>query len=312
VPYNLRVSDETRIYDKLVRQSGLRDVHVAPHTFEVASTFAVLSRLEESKKAGMSLLTKLKLYDGEQVDGFTEKDVKELQDEAVREGMAGISPRYVINRLSAALVKDDVQCINPLDAMRALRDGMEQHTTISREERERLLNLLSEARREYDEVAKREVQKAFVYSFEDSAQTLFNNYLDNVEAYCNRAKMRDPITEEEVEPDERLMRAIEEQIGITETAKKTFREELLIRLSAASRRGQRFDYRSHERLREAIEKKLFGDLKDVIRVTTSSKAPDNEQTRRIEDVCERLITDRGYCRHCAGELVKYVGTLLNR
>lgn len=312
VPYNLRVSDETRIYDKLIRQSGLRDVHIAPHTFEVASTFAVLSRLEESKKAGMSLLKKLKLYDGEQVDGFTQKDVKELQEEALREGMAGISPRYVINRLSAALVKDGVQCINPLDALRALRDGMDQHTTISRDERERLLNLLSEARREYDEVAKREVQKAFVYSFEDSAKTLFNNYLDNVEAYCNRAKVRDPITEEEVEPDERLMRAIEEQIGITETAKKTFREELLIRLSASSRRGQRFDYRSHERLREAIEKKLFGDLKDIIRVTTSSKAPDSEQTRRIEDVCERLITDHGYCHHCAGELVKYVGTLLSR
>jgi serine protein kinase len=189
---------------------------------------------------------------------------------------------------------------------------MEQHTTITREECERLLNLLAEARREYDEIAKREVQKAFVYSFEESAQTLFDNYMDNVESYCNRTKLRDPITEEEVEPDERLMRSIEEQIGITETAKKTFREELLIRLSAASRHGSRFDYRSHERLREAIEKKLFADLKDVIRVTTSTKAPDAEQVRRMNDVKERLIADHGYCRVCAGELLKYVGTLLNR
>ena len=312
VPYNLRVSDEARIYGKLIRQSGLQDVHVAPHTLEVASTFAILSRLEESKKAGMSLMKKLKLYDGQEVDGFTAKDVKELREEATREGMAGISPRYVINRLSAALVKDDVKCINPLDALRALRDGMDQHTTITREERERLLNLLAEARREYDEIAKREVQKAFVYSFEESAQTLFDNYMDNVESYCNRTKLRDPITEEEVEPDERLMRSIEEQIGITETAKKTFREELLIRLSAASRRGSRFDYRSHERLREAIEKKLFADLKDVIRVTTSTKTPDAEQLRRMNDVTERLIADHGYCRVCASELLKYVGTLLNR
>ncbi len=312
VPYNLRVSDETRIYDKLIRQSGLRDVHIAPHTLEVASTFAILSRLEESKKAGMSLLKKLKLYDGEEVDGFTAKDVKELREEASREGMTGISPRYVINRLSAALVKDDVKCINPLDALRALRDGMDQHTTIGREERERILNLLAEARREYDDVAKREVQKAFVYSFEESAKSLFNNYMDNVESYCNRTKLRDPITDEEVEPDERLMRSIEEQIGITETAKKTFREELLIRMSAATRHGQRFDYTAHERLREAIEKKLFADLKDVIRVTTSAKAPDAEQMRRINDVTERLITDHGYCRICAGELLQYVGTLLNR
>jgi serine protein kinase len=312
VPYNLRVSDETRIYAKLIRQSGLHDVHVAPHTLEVASTFAILSRLEESKKAGMSLMKKLKLYDDQEVDGFTAKDVKELREEATREGMAGISPRYVINRLSAALVKDEVNCINPLDALRALRDGMEQHTTITREERERLLNLLAEARREYDDIAKREVQKAFIFSFEESAQTLFNNYMDNVESYCNRTKLRDPITEEEIEPDERLMRSIEEQIGITETAKKTFREELLIRLSSASRRGSSFDYRSHERLREAIEKKLFADLKDVIRVTTSTKAPDAEQLRRMNDVKERLISDHGYCRVCAGELLQYVGTLLNR
>ncbi len=312
VPYNLRVSAETRIYEKLIRQSGLRDVHVAPHTLEVASTFAILSRLEESKKAGMSLIKKLKLYDGQDVDGFTAKDVKELREEAVREGMTGISPRYVINRLSAALVKDGVQCINPLDALRALRDGMEQHTTISREERERLLNLLAEARREYDDIAKREVQKAFIHSFEESAQTLFDNYLDNVESYCNKAKLRDPVTEDEVEPDERLMRSIEEQIGVTETAKKTFREELLIRLSAASRRGQRFDYRSHERLREAIEKKLFADLKDVIRVATARRAGDSEEQRRLEDVTERLIADHGYCRHCATELLKYVGSLLNR
>ncbi|MHB1132457.1 MAG: PrkA family serine protein kinase [Chloroflexota bacterium] len=312
VPYNLRVSEEARIYHKLVGQSRLDKVHIAPHTMEVASTFAILSRLEESKKAGMSLVKKLKLYDGQQVDGFTLKDVKELREEAVREGMSGISPRYVINRLSAALVKNEVNCINPLDALRALRDGMEQHTTISREERDRLLNLLAEARREYDEIAKREVQKAFVYSFEESAQTLFNNYMDNVEAYCNRAKLRDPITDEEIEPDERLMRAIEEQIGITETAKKTFREEMLIRLSAATRHGQRFDYHSHERLREAIEKKLFVDLRDVIKITTSSKTPDAEQVRRINDVTERLISDHAYCRHCAGELLQYVGNLINR
>jgi serine protein kinase len=226
--------------------------------------------------------------------------------------MSGISPRYVINRLSAALVKDNVDCINPLDALRSLRDGLEQHTSISPDEHERLLNLLAEARREYDDIARNEVQKAFVYSFEESAQTLFNNYLDNVESFCNRSKIHDPITEEEVEPDERLMRAIEDQIGVSETAKKTFREELLIRLSAASRRGQRFDYRSHERLREAIEKKIFADLKDIVRVTTSTRVPDSEQQRRIDDVALRLSTEHGYCDTCARELLKYVGTLLSR
>ncbi len=312
VPYNLRVSDEVKIYEKLIKQSALKDVHIAPYTLKVAAIFAVLSRLEPSKKAGMSLMKKLKLYDGEDVDDFKAKDVKELQEEAAREGMDGISPRYVINRLSTALVKDGVRCINPLDALRALREGLDQHTRITREEKEKLLNFIAEARREYDEIAKREVQKAFVYSFEEAARTLFNNYLDNIEAYCNKTKLRDPITDEEVEPDEQLMRSIEEQIGVTENAKKAFREEILIRISSLARKGQKFDYTSHERLREAIEKKLFADLKDVVKITTSAKTPDPEQLRRINDVVNRLVSEQGYCNECANELLRYVGTLLNR
>jgi serine protein kinase len=312
VPYNLRVSDEVKIYEKLIKQSALQDVHIAPHTLKVAAIFAVLSRLEPSKKAGMSLMKKLKLYDGEDVDDFKAKDVKELQEEATREGMDGISPRYVINRLSTALVKDGVRCINPLDALRALREGLDQHTRITREEKEKLLNFIAEARREYDELAKREVQKAFVYSFEEAARTLFNNYLDNIEAYCNKTKLRDPVTDEEIEPDEQLMRSIEEQIGVTENAKKAFREEILIRISSLARKGVKFDYTSHERLREAIEKKLFADLKDVVKITTSAKTPDPEQLRRINDVVDRLVKEQGYCNECANELLRYVGTLLNR
>ena len=312
VPYNLRVSDEVRIYEKLLKQSSLQNVHIAPHTLRVASTFAVLSRLEPSKKAGMSLMKKLRLYDGEDVEDFKIKDVKELQEESVREGMDGISPRYIINRLSSALVREGITCINPIDALRALRDGLEQHTSITREQRDHYLNLIAEARKEYDELAKKEVQRAFVYSYEEAARTLLNNYLDNVEAYCNKQKLRDPITEEEIDPDEGLMRAIEEQIGVSENAKKAFREEILIRISSLARRGQSFDYTSHERLKEAIEKKLFADLRDVVKITTSARTPDPEQLRKINEVVDRLVRDHGYCTVCANALLTYVGSLLNR
>jgi serine protein kinase len=312
VPYNLRVSDEVRIYEKLTAQSGLREVHTAPYTLRVASMFAVLSRLEEPKKAGMSLMKKLKLYDGQDVEGFKAKDVKEFQEQAPREGMDGISPRYVINCLSKALVRDGSSCINPIDALRALKEGLESHTAINSQERERLIGLIAEVRREYDSLAKTEVQKAFVYAFEESAKTLLNNYLDNVEAYCNNQKIKDPITDEELEPDEKLMRSVEEQIGVTESSKRSFREEILIRLSSLARREVVFDYTSHERLREAIEKKLFADLRDVVKITTSTKTPDAEQLRRINDVVDRLVRDHGYCFFCANEVVKYVGTLLNR
>jgi len=159
---------------------------------------------------------------------------------------------------------------------------------------------------------KKEVQKAFVYSYEESARSLFENYLDHVEAYCNWGKVKDPVTGDEVDPDERLMRSIEEQIGISENAKKGFREEILIRISSYARRGRRFEYDSHERLREAIERKLFSDMKDVIRVTTSAAAPDPDQLKRINDVIARLVERHGYCEICANALLKYAGSLLNR
>src|SRR2546426_3126195 len=313
VPYNLCVSQEERIYYKLLRQSEvLRNVHLAPNTLKVAAMFAVMTRLEEPKRANVDLVKKMKLYDGEYDESYTSKHVCELKQDSVRDVMVGISPRYIINRLSGALVRDGITCINPIDALRAIKDGFEQHTGISSDQRERYLNLISQARKEYDELAKIEVQRAFVYSFEEMARTMCNNYLDNVEAYCNKEKIKDPITEEELEPDERLMRSIEEQIGISENAKNTFRQEILIRISSYSRKGKAFEYNSHERLKEAIEKKIFTDLKDVVKITTSAKPPDADQLRRINEVVDRLVKEHGYCTVCANELLSYVGTLLSR
>ncbi|RAU94334.1 PrkA family serine protein kinase [Paenibacillus sp. YN15] len=312
IPYNLKVSEEEKIYAKLIRQSDMNHVHIAPHALRAAAIFSILTRLKETKKQGMDLVKKMRMYDGESIEGYKEADLKEMQNEYAEEGMTGIDPRYVINRISSALIRKDVQCINALDVLRALKDGLDQHPSITKEERERYLNFISVARKEYDELAKKEIQKAFVYSFEESAKTLFNNYLDNIEAFCNWQKIKDPLTGENVDPDERLMRSIEEQIGISENAKKAFREEILIRMSSYQRKGKKFEYNTHERLREAIEKKLFTDLKDIVKITTSSKTPDEQQLKRINEVTARLIEDNGYCPVCANELLRYVGSLLNR
>ncbi|UNK17394.1 PrkA family serine protein kinase [Paenibacillus sp. N3/727] len=312
IPYNLRVSDEEKIYDKLIGQSDMKHIHIAPHALRSAAIFSILTRLKETKKQGMDLIKKMRMYDGEEVEGYKEADLKEMQSEYSEEGMSGVDPRYVINRISSALIRQDLQCINALDMLRAIKDGLDQHASITKEERDKYLNFISAARKEYDDLAKKEVQKAFVYSFEESAKTLFENYLDNIEAFCNWSKIRDPLTDEEMDPDERLMRSIEEQIGVSENAKKAFREEIMIRISAYSRKGKKFEYHNHERLREAIEKKLFADLKDIVKITTSTKTPDAVQLKRINEVSSRLIEGHGYCPVCANELLRYVGSLLNR
>lgn len=312
IPYNLRVSEEEKIYEKMIRESDMADVHIAPHALRVAAIFSVLTRLKESKKHGIDLVKKMRLYDGESVEGFNQVDVEELRREHQDEGMSGIDPRYVINRISSAIIRKKVPSINALDVLRSLKDGLDQHPSISREDAEKYMNFIAVARKEYDEIAKNEVQKAFVYSYEESAKSLLDNYLDNVEAYCNNNKLRDPLTGEEMNPDEKLMRSIEEQIGISENAKKAFREEILIRLSAYARKGKKFDYHSHERLREAIQKKLFADLKDVVKITTTSQTPDENQLKKVNEVIARLIDEYGYNSTSANELLRYVGSLLNR
>lgn len=312
IPYNLKISDEERIYKKMIQESDMANIHIAPHALKTAAIFSVLTRLKESKSRGIDLVKKMRLYDGGSVEGFNTADMYELKNEFQDEGMSGIDPRYVINRISSAIIRKDVPSINALDVLRSIKEGLDHHPSITKEDREHYMSFISMARKEYDEIAKREVQKAFVYSFEESAKTLMDNYLDNVEAYCNKNKLRDAITGDELEPDEKLMRSIEEQIGISENAKKAFREEILIRISAYARKGKRFDYKSHERLREAIQKKLFADLKDVVKITTSTKTPDEAQLKRVNEVVTRLIDEYDYNSTSANDLLKYVGSLLNR
>ena len=312
IPYNLKISQEERIYQKLLRATSLEGVHIAPHTLRVAAIFAVLSRLEEPKMSGLTLLKKLKLYDGEDVEGFRQKDVKQIKEQTEREGMDGMSPRFVINRISTSLIKPDTRCINPIDVLRALKDGIEQQSQFKKVDRERYANLIADARREYDEIARNDVQKAFFVSFEKEALTLLDNYLDNVEAYLDQSKLIDPITGEEVPPNEKLLRSIEEKVQVPEHGKDSFRNEIFRKVAMANRHGETFDYTTHEKLKEAIEKQLFEERRDTIKLTIASRSPDTEQLRKLNEVIETLVTREGYCSDCANELLKYVSSLLAR
>jgi len=312
IPYNLKVSQEERIYEKLLRQTNLQGLHLAPHALRVAAMFAILSRLEEPKIAGLTLLKKLKLYDGEDVEGFRQKDIKLIQEQAEREGMDGISPRFIINRISSSLIKPDTHCINPIDILRALKDGVDNQGAFKKADRERYNQLIAEARREYDEIARNDVQKAFFVSFEQEATTLVDNYMDHVEAYLDSTKMTDPITGEEVAPDEKLMRSLELKVQVPEAGKDSFRNEIFRKVAMANRRGEKFDYTTHDKLKDAIEKQLFEERRDTIKLTISARSPDAEQLRKLNEVVETLVSREGYCTNCANELLKYVSSLLAR
>src|SRR6478672_5365228 len=310
VPYNLRLSEEVKIYQKIIRNSDFR-AHVAPHTLEIASMFAILSRLEPNNKC--DLMTKLKLYNGEEVveKGRTKKvDVQELREDTKREGMNGISTRFIMKALDNALSDNiDGNCINPINVRESLI-AMVKEADLSDDTRKQYLEFLQDTlHKEYLELLEKEITKAFVYSYQEQAEALFQNYLDHAEAFVNKTRVKDRNTKEELQPDEGFLKSIEEQIAIIGSAAEGFRQEVIAYLWAASRRSERISYRSYEPLREAIEKRLMTSVRDISRIITKARTRDEEQTEKYNVMVQNLI-DHGYCPSCVDVVLKYAANNL--
>lgn len=310
VPYNLRLSEEVKIYRKLIRQSRFT-ADIAPHTIEVASMFAILSRLEPTNKC--DLLTKLKLYNGEEVveKGRTKKiDITELREEAKSEGMTGISTRFIMKALDNALSDNiEANCIHPISVREALVN-MVKESDFAEDVRKRYLEFLQDTlHKEYLEILEKEITKAFVYSYQEQAESLFQNYLDHAEAYVTKRRFKDRNTGEELEPDESFMKSIEEQIAIVGTAADGFRQEVIAYLWSVGRKGEKITYESYEPLKEAIEKKLMASVRDVSRIITKARTRDDDQSKKYDRMVEELIRN-GYPASCVDTILKYAANNL--
>ncbi|HQR41043.1 MAG TPA: serine protein kinase [Gemmatales bacterium] len=314
VPYVTRLKDEVKIYEKDFNKDKVRGKHIAPHTIEVAAMWAVLTRLQTPKHANLTLMQKLKLYNGKTLPGFTEDNVIELKREATHEGMLGISPRYIQDKISNALVAySDSTCVNPFMVMHELETGLRHHALITNEEqRQHFRELLSEVKLEYEDVVKNEVQRA-IAADEEALTRLCGNYIDNVKAYTQREKVRNKYTGAYEEPDERLMRSIEEKIEIPEGRKDDFRREIMNYIGALAIDGKKFDYKTNERLQKALELKLFEDQKDTIKLTSLvSNVVDKATQEKIDVVKGRLIRDFGYNDESATDVLTYVASIFAR
>jgi len=313
VPYNTRLGEEVRIYQRDFSGDKVRK-HIAPHTLEVASMWAVLTRLEEPKNAQLTLMQKLKLYNGRTLPGFTEDNIKGLKDEAPREGMVGISPRYIQDKVSNALVSDAGEgCVNPFMVMNELEDGLDHHSLItSEDQKRRFKELLAMVKEEYEDIVKNEVQRA-ICADEEAISKLCANYIDNIKAYTQKEKVRNRYTGQQEEPDERLMRSVEEKIEIPESRKDDFRKEIMNYIGALALEGKTFDYRTNDRLRKALELKLFEDQKDSIKLSSLvSSVVDKETQEKIDVVKSRLVRNYGYCEVCATDVLSYVASIFAR
>ncbi len=314
IPYITKLKEEIKIYQKDYNQETIKGKHIAPHTVEMAAMWAVLTRLEEPKGHNLNVLQKLKLYDGKSLPGFTEDSVKELRKTAIREGMDGMSARYVQDKISNALVSDKSQTsINPFLVLNELESGLKTHSLITNEdERRRYRELLQVVRLEYEDIVKNEVQRA-ISADGDAIGRLCSNYIDNIKAYTQKERVKNKYTGQDEEPDERLMRAIEEKIDIPESRKDDFRREIMNYIGALAIDGKQFDYTTNERLHKALELKLFEDQKDTIKLTTLvSNVVDRDTQEKIDIVKDRLIKNFGYNDESATDVLNFVASLFAR
>lgn len=310
VPYCLELDEEKKIYEKILKKSNF-SAHIAPHTIEVAAMFAILTRLGASAK--VDLMTKLKIYNGEEIveKGTTKRvDISELREEAGSyEGMKGISTRFVVKVIDNALSNSEYNCINPLSIMESIIRSVKE-LDIGTEEKKRYLGFVQDIiRKEYNKVLEKEITKAFIHSFREQAESLFNNYLDNAEAFVNKCKIKDDSTKEELNPDEEFMRNIEEQIGVSEASSKGFRADVTSYMFYLVRNGGKLDYTSYEPLKEAIEKKLMSSVKEISRIITKSRVRDREQAEKYDSMVEEM-KKQGYCMNCCDVILKYAANNL--
>ncbi len=312
VPYVLELDQEVKIYEKIIGRSDF-DAHIAPHTIKVAAMFSVMSRLKTSAKC--DLLTKMKIYNGEDVieKGRVKKiDIMDLKEEVRDEGMAGISTRFISKAIDHALTDHSKACITPIGVMKSLTK-MVKEQIIDNDFREHCLEIIQQiVREEYLRILETEIAKAFITAYEEQAQSLFDTYLDNAEAYTTKAKIRDELTGEERAPDEKFMKSIEEVIGITGSSRSGFRSDVTAYMFAKMRHGETVDYRSYEPLKEAIEAYLINSVKDMARIVTKSKSRDDQQRKKYSNMVETLIEEYGYNEDSAEEILRYAANNLWR
>ena len=315
VPYTLDYKQEARIYHKLIASAApaFRDVHLDPHVLHAAAVFAILSRIQEGDDKEVEQVRKLRIHAGEEVEGVNRADAQRVKrkERSPDEGLAGVSPRFVINALSNAIIGSNQKSLSTMDVLLALKDGIENDARIDPKKKRKWIDYLVLTRKDfYNRWVKEDVHKALFVSFEQEAQDLLDKYLDEVEAMLDNRQVKDPITNEERRPDERFLRSVEEKIHVSESGKQSFRQEVVRKAMGAYKRGARFGLDSHLQLNNAIQQYLFEQRRDVLRLVSSARRPDDEVRTKVSAVEKRLVDEYGYDSHSAREALNYVTTLL--
>jgi serine protein kinase len=309
-PYVLEYDEEAEIYRKMLRNADVPDMHIEPHAMEMAGLFGVLTRISDPD-GNVSLIQKAKAYNGELDDG-DDIDVKKIRENGeqkadIGEGMEGVSARFVGDEIAEAIMDSRHRgrtYLSPLSVFSHFETNLENHGSIPEENLDRYYRYLEMVREEYRERAIEDVRHALAYDL-DEIQRQGEKYMDHVMAYIDDATVEDSLTGREQDPDETFLRSVEEELEIPEDRKDDFRQEVSNWVSRRAREGTSFDPQDNDRLRRALERKLWEDKKHNINFSALVSANELDDDERNSWVS--ALVDRGYSEAGAREVLEFAG-----
>ncbi|HUN52853.1 MAG TPA: PrkA family serine protein kinase [Candidatus Sulfotelmatobacter sp.] len=308
VPYCLRVTEEAQIYQKLVRESDLSGAPCAPSTLEMLSQFCVMTRLKEHENS--NLYSKMRVYNGENLKDVDPKakSVQEYRDAAgVDEGMTGISTRFAFKVLSETFNYDSEEvAADPVHLMYILEQALKREQHPEAVEKQYIDFIKSDIAPRYAEFIGNEIQKAYLESYSEYGQNLFDRYVAYADAWIEDQDFKDPDTGQILDRkllDQELSK-IEKPAGIANP--KDFRNEVVkfsLR-SRASRGGKNPSWTSYEKIREVIERRMFAQVEDLLPVISFSAKTDKETEKKHSEFVARMVS-RGYTERQVRRLVEW-------
>ena len=297
VPYCLRVSEEVKIYEKLLRNSSLADARCAPGTLDMMARFAVLSRLKVPENSSME--SKVRVYDGENLKDVDPKakSLQEYHDYAgVDEGMTGLSTRFAYKILSKVFNYDHGEvAANPVHLLYVLEQQVAQEQFPQEVEEAYLSNIKGVLAVRYAEYIGKEIQTAYLESYSEYGQNIFDRYVTYADYWIQDEEYRDPDTGESFDRNalNEELEKIEKPAGISNP--KDFRNEIVhfVLRARANNEGRNPEWTSYEKLRDVIERKMFSNTEDLLPVISfNAKASAEDQSKHQDFVCR--MVDKGY------------------
>ncbi len=308
VPYCLRITEERRIYEKLLNASDLKNSPCAPGTLDMLARFSVLSRLKDHENS--SLYSKMRVYDGESLKDTDPhaKTIQEYRDAAgITEGMDGASTRFAYKVLSETFNFDSPEiAADPVHLLYVLEQAIKREQMPEETEQRYVEFLKEELGPRYAEFIGNEIQKAYLESYHDFGQNLFDRYVSYADAWIEDHDFKDPDTGQLMSRPvlEQELSKIEKPAGIANP--KDFRYEVVkFALRARAKNGGKNpNWTSYEKIRDVIERRMFSQVEDLLPVISFGKKQDSDTEKKHDDFVERMV-QRGYTPRQVRRLVEW-------